>query len=77
MDGEPQGQIGRGSHNPEPAALSIRAARLDDDLRSVLSRMRLVKDAMTFVKPGVKIELRTGRAEDRKLRFEEQARSGA
>ncbi|MDT3440481.1 RAMP superfamily CRISPR-associated protein [Pseudofrankia sp. BMG5.37] len=65
------------AERPEPAALSIRAARLDDDLRTALAQLPRVKDAVTFVKPGVKIEIRSGRAEDRKLRFEEQARAGA
>jgi|GEM_PF-792270 len=67
-----EGPTGR----PEPAALSIRAARLGRDLRAALARAERVAQAVTFVKPGVRIDPRSGRADDRMLRFEEQARAG-
>ncbi|SNQ52099.1 conserved hypothetical protein [Frankia canadensis] len=62
---------------PLPAALSIRAARLSAGLRAALRAADpAVRQAVTFVKPGVAIDPRTGRAVDRMLRFEEQARGG-
>ncbi|MBL7547415.1 hypothetical protein I6A60_05910 [Frankia sp. AgB1.9] len=62
---------------PPRAALSVRAARLSAGLRAaLLAADPAVRQAVTFVKPGVAIDRRTGRALDRMLRFEEQARGG-
>jgi CRISPR-associated protein Csx10 len=63
--------------NPRRAALSVRAAYLPEDLRQALKTKRLAAEAVTFVKPGVKIHPRTGRARQDHLRFEEMARAGA
>lgn len=68
-------------HPPRAAALSVRAARMPESLARHLrsgrpgdeSRRRL-RDALTFVKPGVKIDSRSGRAQDKHLRFVEMAR---
>lgn len=60
-----------------PAALSVRAARYPADLRSALTARLGVREAVTFVKPGVAIDPRTGRAREDFLRFEEMARTGS
>ena len=66
--------------HPRPAAIAIRPARLPKTLRQKLSgqspQQRALRDALTFIKPGVKIDSRSGRALDRHLRFEEMARAG-
>ncbi len=65
-----------GLQPPIPAALAIRSAHLPASLRSALQGRTELKSAMTFVKPGVKIDDQTGTAELNCLRFEEMARSG-
>lgn len=69
---------------PRPAALSVRAARMPESLASHLrpagapdEARHVLREALTFVKPGVKIDGRTGRAQDRHLRFIEMGRVGA
>ncbi|HKV37961.1 MAG TPA: RAMP superfamily CRISPR-associated protein [Blastocatellia bacterium] len=62
---------------PIPAALSVRAARLPESLRGAIAHKPAVSQAVTFVKPGVSISARTGRAIPKHLRFEELARIGA
>jgi CRISPR-associated protein Csx10 len=62
---------------PVPARLSVRAATLPEDLRLLLKEKALAREALTFVKPGVRIHPRTGRARQDHLRFEEMARAGA
>jgi len=66
---------------PIPAALSIRAARLTPDLRQRLTSgghgRRRLREALTFVKPAIKIDEQSGRAQDDYLRFDELARAGA
>ncbi|WP_322750328.1 MULTISPECIES: RAMP superfamily CRISPR-associated protein [unclassified Frankia] len=63
---------------PRPAAVSVRPARYPDALAAALrpTARRPLRDATTFVRPGVKIDPRTGRAADAFLRFEQMARSG-
>jgi len=68
-------------HRPRPAAVAVRAARTPESLARHLratgpgdeARQRL-RDALTFVKPGVKIDSRSGRAQDNHLRFIEMSR---
>ncbi|MEJ5256364.1 MAG: RAMP superfamily CRISPR-associated protein, partial [Acidimicrobiales bacterium] len=67
----------RGATFPAPAALSVRPARLSPGLRAALSGRPRLLEALTFVKPGVRIDPASGRALDRHLRFEEHARLGA
>lgn len=62
---------------PRSALLSVRAARLPEDLREAVSAKRFLHDAVTFVKPGISIHPRTGRTRVDFLRFEEMARCGA
>lgn len=63
---------------PRPAALSIRPARLSPMLRVALDgETRLpLRQALTFVKPGVAIDGATGQAMDEHLRFVEMGRKG-
>jgi CRISPR-associated protein Csx10 len=62
---------------PIPAAVQIRAARIRPSLRKQLvgSDQRL-RSCLTFVKPGVKIDARSGAAMADFLRFEELGRKG-
>ena len=68
-----------GDGKPCPSALTIRPARLPKELRERLrgDAMRPLREALAFAKPGVKIDHRSGRAEDEHLRFIEMARTGA
>lgn len=67
---------------PLPGSLSIGGARIPQALRNGLTgktdpgRTRL-RQALTFVKPGVAIDPASGRAKHDHLRFEEVARQGA
>ncbi|PYP84785.1 MAG: hypothetical protein DMF61_18570 [Blastocatellia bacterium AA13] len=63
--------------HPRPASLSVSAARLETKLRTILKAKPAVCEAITFVKPGVRINRNSGRAAPRCLRFEEMARIGA
>ena len=65
--------------HPQPAALSLRSAHLPQDLRHALRHedKNAVREAVTFLKPGVSLDVRSGRAKDKHLRFEEMARIGA
>ncbi len=74
---QPSLHRGPTDHPPQPAALSVRPARLAAPLRALLARHRAAAAALTFVKPGVKISDRTGQAVEDYLRFEELARVGA
>lgn len=63
---------------PRPAALSIRSAHLPRKLSHVLSTesKSKLKNAICFIKPGIKIEQSSGCAEKDCLRFEEMVRQG-
>lgn len=59
------------------SAIEIRPARIPGSLRQQLvAADREIRQALTFIKPGVKIDRRTGAAETDCLRFEEVARKG-
>jgi CRISPR-associated protein Csx10 len=62
--------------SPRLAALSIRAAYLPNNLRKVLKDKSSLKEALTFVKPGIQIEAESGCAKEDFLRFEEMVRGG-
>jgi CRISPR-associated protein Csx10 len=61
---------------PQAALLSIRSAQFPIELRSQLRAKPLLKEALSFVKPGVKINAQSGTAEPQCLRFEEMVRGG-
>lgn len=65
--------------HPQQAALSVRAAHLPPDLIHALASADkyAVREAITFLKPGVSLDARSGRAREKYLRFEEMARVGA
>jgi CRISPR-associated protein Csx10 len=67
----------RSSEDPrsQPARLSLGPARLAPALRAALKRNPAVKEALVFLKPGVK--LKDGVADSQMLRFEEVALAGA
>lgn len=69
-------------HHRDPAQIplgstvQIPAARIPSPLRErLLQSDRRLREAMTFVKPGVKIDRRSGAAQTDFLRFEEMART--
>ncbi len=63
--------------HPRPAALSVRSAQLPRDLVRALNGKDGAREAVTFIKPGVSVDSRSGRAKTDHLRFEEMARVGA
>lgn len=64
---------------PTPSRLSLEHLRLPEKLRLKLSgpACASLRDALTFVKPGVRIDPRRGTAAPDMLRFEEVCRAGA
>jgi CRISPR-associated protein Csx10 len=62
---------------PRPALLSIRSAHFPQELRHALKENNVLKNAISFVKPGVAIDSATGSAKPDFLRFEEVVRMGA
>jgi CRISPR-associated protein Csx10 len=65
-----------GLKSPLAAALAIRSAHFPLPLQLALNGRTELKSAMTFIKPGVKIDYKNGTAEPDCLRFEEMARGG-
>jgi CRISPR-associated protein Csx10 len=61
---------------PRPALLSVRSAHYPGKLRELLSRpdRGALREAMTFLKPGVSIDPDTGQAKEDHLRIEEVSR---
>ncbi|QMS86109.1 hypothetical protein HUN01_00305 (plasmid) [Nostoc edaphicum CCNP1411] len=62
--------------SPRSAALSIRAAYLPENLATLLKDKPQLREALTFVKPGIQINSKSGCAEEECLRFEEMVRGG-
>jgi CRISPR-associated protein Csx10 len=62
--------------SPSQAALSVRAARLPEVLSNALKSKPLLREAIAFIKPGIKIAPQTGCAVEKNLRFEEIIRGG-
>jgi CRISPR-associated protein Csx10 len=63
--------------SPHAARLVVRAARFPPRLRRHLAAQPKLREALSFIKPGVKVDRTTGQALDDHLRFEEVVRSGA
>ncbi|MEG4997789.1 RAMP superfamily CRISPR-associated protein [Microcoleus sp. B4-D4] len=62
---------------PIAAALSVRKAELPKSLRNALTGKEILKEALTFIKPGISIDPATGCTRTDFLRFEEVVRSGS
>lgn len=62
---------------PRPAGLKIRSARLDAALRGALRARPALKSSISFIKPGVAIDPRTGSAIPNYFRIEEIVRMDA
>lgn len=62
---------------PRAGAFAMDTARYPESVRAALRGKRRLIDALTFVKPGVKMDPATGLPLDKHLRFEEMARKGA
>lgn len=79
----PKHDPGNAYDPPIPAALMPSAARFSEAIRQRLRTPQPLEDvtalrsAFTFIKPGVKIDDASGRAQDDFLRFEEVSRAGA
>ncbi len=78
---EPSRHIGGGAVEPRPALLTVGSAALPESLASRLRgddpKIVALRQALTFVKPGVRIDPQSGRAQDEHLRFVEVGRAGA
>ena len=61
---------------PKPATLSLTPARISETLRAKIVNDPRLKQALTFVKVGVKIDGDSGTSETEALRFEEMGRIG-
>ncbi len=62
---------------PIPSVVEIRSAHIPSPLRQMLARAdRRLKQALTFIKPGVAIDRTSGSAKPNCLRFEEFVREG-
>lgn len=74
---DPTGRHGDPTAVPLRSAVQVRPARIPSPLRELLALSdRRVRQALSFVKPGVKIDRRSGSAQTDFLRFEELARKG-
>lgn len=74
---DPTGRHGDPAEAPLSSAVQIRSALIPSSLREQLVRADVrIRQALTFVKPGVKIDRRSGSAQTDFLRFEEVARKG-
>jgi CRISPR-associated protein Csx10 len=79
----PKQDEGNAYDPPIPAALMPSAARFSEAIRQRLrvpqpsEDVAALRSAFTFIKPGVKIDDVSGRAQDDFLRFEEVSRAGA
>ncbi|GIW92462.1 MAG: hypothetical protein KatS3mg110_0503 [Pirellulaceae bacterium] len=76
--GDPTGRHKDPTRSPIPAALQVRAAYIPDSLRRLLAGQdrRRLQSVLTIIKPGVKIDRRSGTAQTDFLRFEEMGRKG-
>ncbi len=73
---DPSGRHHEPTAQPLGATLEIKSARLSPALRQCLAHQPLLRQALTFIKPGVKIDRRSGSAQTDFLRFEEVVRKG-
>ncbi|MCS6976761.1 MAG: RAMP superfamily CRISPR-associated protein, partial [Gemmatales bacterium] len=74
---DPTGRHANPAEIPLKSAVQIRSAHIPSPLRDSLVRAdRRLRQALTFIKPGVKIDRRSGSAQTDFLRFEEVARRG-
>ena len=71
------------TQHPRPAVVSIRAASFSEDFKKAIESLEnqqakiVIKNALTFIKPGISIEPESGCAKEDHLRFTEMARIGA
>ncbi len=63
--------------SPQSACLTVRPARLPQSLRQQLANSPPLKEALTFIKPTVRIDRQTGQAVNEHLFFNEVVRAGA
>lgn len=61
---------------PTPAALALDSAYYPKSIRIGIENKPALRNALTFVKPGVAIDPETGRSKEDFLRFQEMARAG-
>ena len=61
---------------PFQSILSLRPARISENLRDAIGDDERLKQALTFIKAGIAIDNASGTAEENCLRFEEMGRSG-
>lgn len=64
-------------NHPRPAIVSVRSAHFPDKFVKAIINKPILKDTLTFIKPGISIDPTTGSTREDCLRFEEVARAGA
>lgn len=62
---------------PRPAILSIKPARIDENLRNAIKGDKKLEQTLTFIKPNTAIESESGTAKTDSLRFTEMGRIGS
>ena len=62
---------------PQNSKINLQPAGFSQNLRNLFSNDERLKQALTFVKPGIAIDDKSGTAKQDHLRFEEMSRSGA
>ncbi len=63
------------SNKPLSSPLKVSSARFSENLRRAMKQDRRLLDALTFIKPGVRIDPKTGSAKEDHLHFDEVART--
>jgi len=69
--------------HPRPAVVYIRAAAFSPQFKNAIETLEnkqaqiIIRDAFTFIKPGIRIDPESGCAQEDNLRFAEMARIGA
>ncbi len=71
---QPNEQGAEPTKKPVPAILSTQPARISENLRAQIGDDKRLKQALTFVKVGVKIDEKSGTSSTAMLRFEEMGR---
>lgn len=61
---------------PIPAHLSVQSARFPQEFCDAIAHKPLLLEALTFTKPGIEIDAKSGSAKDKCFRLEEVARGG-
>jgi CRISPR-associated protein Csx10 len=64
------------TESPRPSILSLKPARLDENLRRAIGEDEQLRQVLTFLKPNTAIDFDSGAAKSKSLRFTEMGRIG-